>query len=58
MIAIFAKHNNYIIGLEDGNENMSIENDINDMIDAINKVYDTEKMNFNDVIQLINLEYE
>lgn len=46
LIAIFAKHNNYIIGLEDGSENMSIENDINDMIAAINKAYDSEKMNF------------
>lgn len=46
LIAIFAKHNNYIIGIEDENVNKSVENDINDMIDAINKAYDTEKSNF------------
>ena len=46
LVAIFAKHNNYIIGLEDGNSNDSIENDIKGMIAAINKAYDTEKMNY------------
>ncbi|MBQ3409491.1 MAG: SpoIIE family protein phosphatase [Clostridia bacterium] len=46
LIAIFAKHNNYIIGVEDGNINRSIEDDINNMIEAINKAYDVEKMNF------------
>lgn len=46
LIAIFAKHNNYIIGIEDENINKSVENDINDMIDAINKAYDNEKANF------------
>lgn len=46
LIAIFAKHNNYIIGLEDGAVNKSVEHDISEMIDAINKAYDLEKINF------------
>lgn len=46
IIAIFAKHNNYIIGIEEGGVNKAIENDINKMIEAINKAYDVEKLNF------------
>lgn len=46
LIAIFAKYNNYIIGTEDGNVNSSVENDISDMIEAINKAYDLSKINF------------
>ncbi|MBR2705009.1 MAG: SpoIIE family protein phosphatase [Clostridia bacterium] len=46
LIAIFAKHNNYIIGIEDNSVNKAVEDDINSMIEAINKAYDTEKMNF------------
>lgn len=47
LIAIFAKYNNYIIGIEDGNvSNTSVDNDITAMIDAINKSYDLAKINF------------
>ncbi len=46
LIAIFAKHNNYIIGIEDGNVNKSVEHDISEMIEAINKAYDLEKINY------------
>ena len=46
LIAIFAKYNNYIIGVENGNTNSSVENDISDMITAINKSYDLSKINF------------
>lgn len=46
LIAIFAKNNNYIIGMEEGAVNKSVEHDISNMIDAINKAYDLEKINF------------
>ena len=46
LVAIFAKHNNYIIGIEDDSSNKTVDSDINNMIEAINKAYDKEKMNF------------
>lgn len=47
LIAIFAKYNNYIIGVEGGNiSNTLVDNDITTMIDAINKSYDLAKINF------------
>lgn len=46
LILIFAKYNNYIIGTENGNINISVENDIKKMIDIINKSYNVSKINF------------
>lgn len=46
LILIFAKYNNYIIGTENGNINSSVENDMKDMIDIINKSYKLSKINF------------
>lgn len=46
LILIFAKYNNYIIGTENGNINSSVENDMKDMIDVINKSYKLSKINF------------
>ena len=46
LIAIFAKHNNYIIGTDEGNINKSVENDISSMISIINKSYEHAKINF------------
>ena len=46
LIAIFAKHNNYIIGIDDESGNSSIDRDIEEMIAAVNKAYDLEKINF------------
>ena len=46
LILIFAKYNNYIIGTENGNINISVENDIKKMIDIINKSYNISKINF------------
>lgn len=37
---------NYIIGTENGNINSSVENDMKDMIDVINKSYKLSKINF------------
>ena len=45
LILIFAKYNNYIIGTENGNINSSVENDMKDMIDVINKSYKLSKIN-------------
>ena len=46
LILIFAKYNNYIIGTDMGNINKSVENDINKMIEVINKSYNVSKINF------------
>ena len=46
LVAIFAKHNNYIIGIDDDAKNNVVEKDIADMIDAVNKAYDIEKINY------------
>lgn len=46
IILIFAKYNNYIIGTESGRINTGVENDINSMIDIINKSYKVSKINF------------
>ena len=46
LISIFAKYNNYIIGTDEGNRNKSVDNDINNMIETINKAYDLAKINF------------
>jgi len=46
LIAIFAKHNNYIIGIDDDGVNKNVEDDITRMIELINKAYDVEKINF------------
>ena len=46
LILIFAKYNNYIIGTDMGNINKSVENDINKMIEVIDKSYNVSKINF------------
>ena len=46
LVAIFARHNNYIIGIDDETKNNAVEKDIADMIEAINKAYDIEKINY------------
>ncbi|MBR2744708.1 MAG: SpoIIE family protein phosphatase [Clostridia bacterium] len=46
LVAIFAKYNNYIIGLDDDSANKSVDNDISAMIDALNRSYDLAKINF------------
>lgn len=46
LILIFARYNNYIIGMEEGNINKSVEKDVLNMIDIINKSYKLSKINF------------
>ncbi|MBP3502438.1 MAG: SpoIIE family protein phosphatase [Clostridia bacterium] len=46
LILIFAKYNNYIIGTETGNINKSVEKDILDMIEVLNKSYKLSQINF------------
>ena len=45
LVTAFAKYNNYIIGLDSESTNKSVENDINAMIETINKSYDESKIN-------------
>lgn len=45
LVSIFAKYNNYIIGLDSTNKSNSVENDINSMIEIINKSYEKSKIN-------------
>ena len=46
LILIFAKYNNYIIGTETGNINKSVEKDIANMIEVLNKSYKLSQINF------------
>ena len=46
LVAIFARHNNYIIGIDENSKNNTVEKDIVDIIEAINKAYDVEKINY------------
>lgn len=45
LILIFAKYNNYIVGTESGNINKSVEKDIADMIEILNKSYKESQIN-------------
>ncbi len=44
LIAVFAKYNNYIVGVDSEGTNTSVENDISAMIDTINDSYEKSKM--------------
>ena len=44
LITIFAKHNNYIVGA-DSTENSNVEDDINEMLDVINKSFEKSQTN-------------
>lgn len=46
LIDVFAKYNNYLIGFENENINMSLEKDIEDMVKMINDTYKMSKINF------------
>lgn len=45
LVSIFAKHNNYIVGLDSESTNKSLENDIKTIIEVINKSYEKSKIN-------------
>ncbi|MFR2533999.1 MAG: SpoIIE family protein phosphatase [Clostridia bacterium] len=46
LLSIFAKHNNYIVGLDDSYVNDSIEDDVGRMVKIINESYKMSKINF------------
>ena len=46
LLEIFANHNNYIIGFDDAKISMKLEEDIKNIIDAINETYKRLKLNF------------
>lgn len=45
LITVFARYNNYIIGLDSESTNKAVENDITAIIEIINKSYDESKIN-------------
>lgn len=46
LLEVFANHNNYIIGFDDAQISMKLEEDIKHIIDAINETYKRIKLNF------------
>ena len=46
LLDIFAKHNNYIVGIDETYANDSIEDDIGRMVKIINESYKMSKINF------------
>lgn len=46
LLAIFAKHNNYVVGADETYENDTIEDDIGRMVKVINESYKMSKINF------------
>lgn len=46
LLDIFAKHNNYIVGFDNAEVSVSIEEDIKRAIDVINEAYRISKVNF------------
>ena len=46
LLDIYKNNNSYIIGFDNKDTTLTIEKDINDMVSAINKAYETSKLNF------------
>lgn len=46
LLEVFANHNNYIVGFDNAEISMKLENDINEVINIINEAYKISKVNF------------
>lgn len=46
LLEIFANHNNYIVGFDDVNISLQLEEDIKQVVETINKSYTKSKINF------------
>lgn len=46
LLEVFANHNNYIVGFDNAEISMKLENDINEAINIINEAYKISKVNF------------